>query len=404
MARRDQRFQTLLDDLRRQVGNAFGPGESLPSTRDLASMHGVGTTTIQRALKQLKIEGCVTAVANVGWFRSSDHRAKAADSSVRKSKRATLSVGLMTRRSAEELKDLEIYSALLDEAKRRGIKIVAIPNRHVFRTTLERNRIELSRVPWNTFDVGLLVEAEDTIFLRDPALLERKVLAVDQDASAYGIDSVAFADAQGGALAARHLLELGHTHFAVTEEFNDPGYPADPARSARQQGFEAAIRDAGGVLQPKWRLPIYRRGNPTWNKGGVEQTDPKQLVKETVAAWVGAAASHRPTALFACAQGPLIEGGLLDELAKHGIRVPRDLSIVAVTLRGKFWGGSEPVIHDVRLTCIDFDLDALARRAFDAAAEIALEKRKTGSRLNRLPKVWLAPAMLAAGRSTAPPR
>jgi hypothetical protein len=100
----------------------------------------------------------------------------------------------------------------------------------------------------------------------------------------------------------------------------------------------------------------------------------------------------------------LIQGGLLEELSRHGWRVPRDLSIIAVTWGGKLWGGIEPVIGDVRLTCIDFNLPALVNRVFEAAIEVAAEKRKPGTRLTRAPKLFLAPAILMNGSSTAPPR
>src|ERR1041385_5053631 len=100
MARRDIRFQHLLDDLRRQIESAFAPGEQLPSTRDLATMHEVGTTTVQRALKQLRHDGCVRAMANVGWFRSEPKTGTEKLSDSRKTGKK-LTVGLMTRRDAE---------------------------------------------------------------------------------------------------------------------------------------------------------------------------------------------------------------------------------------------------------------------------------------------------------------
>jgi DNA-binding LacI/PurR family transcriptional regulator len=387
LRRRDRRFQALLDELRRQIGNSFWPGESLPSNRALASMHGVGETTVQRAMMVLVSEGCVKVVPNVGSYK--------ANAGKRAAKSKSLAVGLMTRRSADVWPKHEIYAALQAEALRRKIKFVAVPHPHASRYTPGRSQIQLAQVPWNTFDVGLLVEAEDTIRLRDPLLLARKVIAVDHDATEYGIDSVAFANSNAGKIAAQHLLGLGHTRFAVTEEQNDPGFPADPAWTERQFGFEAAIKSAGGSLLPQWRLQIPRRGY---------QQSPDRFIKAAAAAWAAAPVAQRPTALFVLTSDPLDFNMLISQLARHGLRIPTDLSLIVLTTNGKVWGGGEPERDGIRLTSIDFDLSALVRRTFDAAKELAEEKRPTAKRPSRPPKLFLAPAMLAPGTSTAPPR
>jgi DNA-binding LacI/PurR family transcriptional regulator len=241
--------------------------------------------------------------------------------------------------------------------------------------------------------VGLLVEAEHTIRLGDPLLRAHPVLAVDQDATAYGINSVAFGNTQAGAMVAQHLLELGHRRFAITDDFIDAGYPSDPAKLARRHGFEAAIGEAGGVLLPEWRLPAPRRASASLRH---------QLVKRTVAAWAAAPQNKRPTALFAFDHLPMTQGKLVEELAKSGLQVPGDLSIVAATWAGRFFGGVAPETGGVRFSSIDFDLDGLVRKVFEAVAELAQAEWAEYSR--RPPKVFVVPAMFIRGRSTAPPK
>lgn len=396
--RRDRQFQEVLELLRRQIESSFSPGESLPSKRELAAMHGVSSTTIQNALKTLAKERCVQIVPRVGCIR-----ANARGVTSRGLKRKKLTVGLLSRRPVKYWPRNEIYPALLNEAARRGIEVVPVANPNPYRRSAGRHRIELAKAPWNTFDVGLLVEADETIGASDPMLRTRRVLAVDNDATRHGIDSVAFADMHGGALAARHLLELGHMRFAVTDEFNEEGYPGDPAWMARRYGFESAVSEAGGVLLRQWRLPVPRRGRPGWSGGGLGTGAHHHFVKATVAAWASAPPSQRPTAFFSLSDNPLNEGRLLEELERHGLRVPRDLSLIIVTWGGKIFGGTEPEVNGMRLTCIDFDLAALVRRVFDAAVELAGRKPRRGRTRPDAPRLFLAPAALMPGQSTAPP-
>jgi hypothetical protein len=162
---------------------------------------------------------------------------------------------------------------------------------------------------------------------------------------------------------------------------------------ARKHGFEKAVGAAGGMLPPCWRIPV-----PKTSPADVHL----RLIKETVKAWTAAPARQRPTALFAVSLQPFGAGQLLPELARSGIRVPRDLSIVTVTWNRRFWGGSEPVIDGIRFASVDMNLSALVCRVFDAASELASEKR-TPTNLPRRPKCYLAPTIFVPGPSSAAP-
>jgi DNA-binding LacI/PurR family transcriptional regulator/DNA-binding transcriptional regulator YhcF (GntR family) len=391
MSQAQPRFQELLSRLRSYITATFRPGERLPSKRALAAMHDVSPTTIERACYVLRREGTVAAKARLGYSRAGSPAIRVA----RRKKK--LAFALMSRRSTDEWESCEIYPALLEEAKKRQIEMRPLANPHYLRMTLERNRLDLTRVPWNSFDVALLVEAEEMVRTRDPALYSHRVLAVDQDATEYGLDSVAFANAQAGALAARHLHSFGHLRFAVTDEVNAAGYPADPSCLSRRHGFETVLAEIGGMLLPQWRIPITRRSYPAWiaPPGCGLSTD---VVKATVATWMSAPPGQRPTALFAITPVPLLQGGLIEELSRNGIRVPRDFSIVSITWNGSFFGGGAPVVDGLPITCVDFDLSALVKRTFDAAIELAHEKARPPS---RSPRLTLAPVRLIPGQSIA---
>jgi len=385
MPRPDYLYQTLLTELRRQLTASFVPGEMLPSQRALALMHGVGQSTVNRAMRALVTEGLVQIRPRIGWVRGNaigrESRPVKGSPDFRRTKGRALRVGLITRRSAPEWTLYEIYPALEKEAQRRGIEVVRVMNPRTCHPTPSRNRIELSLVPWNTFDVALLVEVEDPITLSDPLLRRHVVLAVDQDASVYGIHSASFDDAGAGRLAARHLFELGHRRFAVTDEVNDPGWPWDPAWTARRHGFESTVGRLGGCIRPGWRVELGRARS---------HFDFAKHVRTLAKTWAAAPANQRPTALF-CVDDSVLPM-LAAEFAAEGVRIPQDLSVITITWR------REPLVDSLNPTRIQLDLPVLVRRVLDAAEELAAAKSKPAAA-----QVFLAPALLVQGDSTRAP-
>jgi DNA-binding LacI/PurR family transcriptional regulator len=394
---RDQEFQNLLNVLRRQIEHSYAIGEVLPSERSLASMHGRGPTTVHRAMQVLKNEGILVARPRSGWVKAD--ASGAAEAVKLPDKKLRLRVGIITRHSADEWHRSEMYPALQAEAARRRVKVVPVPNSHYWRTTLERNRVELARVPWNSFDVGLLVDAEETVRTRDPFLLNRKIISIDQDATRYGLDSVTFADAEAGALVARNLFDLGHRRFALTDDINDVDYPWDPAQLRRRHGFESALAEVGGVLLPQWRLPVARRSRPGWSMHGLFKTH-ELVVRRIVAGWAAQPKELRPTALFCISHAPIANGKILRELARHDLSVPRDLSIVTTTWGGTVYGGTPAEEDGLKFTCVDFDLNLLVSRAFDSAAALHQEEIPA---CKRTPRLSLAPVKWVPGHSVGPP-
>lgn len=66
---REIRYQSIADDLRRQVtSGALAAGRLLPSEADLGDTYGASRVTIRRALEVLRDEGLVDARQGFGWF------------------------------------------------------------------------------------------------------------------------------------------------------------------------------------------------------------------------------------------------------------------------------------------------------------------------------------------------
>lgn len=132
------------------------------------------------------------------------------------------------------------------------------------------------------------------------------VVLLDRLSRARGLCSVAVDDVLGGALATRHLLELGHRRIAFVSG------PLTMRQCAeRRQGMRRATREAG--------------------------LDPDKVTSEIAATAQNAAAGEqcvetllqqepRPTAVF-CAND-LLALGLMRGLHQRGIRVPDDIALV----------------------------------------------------------------------------
>ena len=59
----------IVDDLRQQIAlGVLPPGEKLPSVRDLAAQLSINPNTIQRAYRQLEMEGWIATVPGKGCF------------------------------------------------------------------------------------------------------------------------------------------------------------------------------------------------------------------------------------------------------------------------------------------------------------------------------------------------
>jgi DNA-binding LacI/PurR family transcriptional regulator len=312
----------------------------------------------------------------MNWERTGMRSAARSDSE------EALRVAIITRRNIVEVSETyPIYPALRAEAARRGIKMVLAPNPRHHHPTLGRNRIEFAQVPWNTFDIAMLVEIEDALNLSDPLLQRRPVLAVDNDARSFGFHSVTFDDYGAGRIAAKYLFDLGHRRFSVIDEVNDPGWPSEITWMARRHGFEAEVGRLGGCIFPQWRIAGGRSR---------KSLKPAELTRSVAEAWSALPPEQRPTALFAIDQS-LLET-LIPDLAKKGIRVPRDLSVMVVD-----WSQVAPVQHGLRYTFIEVELAALVRRAFDVAEELARKDFDPAAPA----QLHVAPVLLKPGESTA---
>jgi LacI family transcriptional regulator len=130
----------------------------------------------------------------------------------------------------------------------------------------------------------------------------------------YDLNQIQFNHKEAGYLAAKHLINLGHTSIAT---ISGPLHHDPPWLSAidRQEGWLQALQEHNLAIVPEWICD----GNYTY-EGGYEAT--RQLLKHCKRG------SQRPTALFVANDKMAL--GALRALYYQGVQVPRDIALVAV--------------------------------------------------------------------------
>ncbi len=106
-----------------------------------------------------------------------------------------------------------------------------------------------------------------------------------------------------GALAARHLIELGHKHMAIIFD--------EPQQKLRFDGFRSALLEVGLALPPS----MIKAGDSTLESG---YRAAQQLIE----------ARAHPTAIFATTDWMAL--GAIEAIQAAGLRVPQDISVIGL--------------------------------------------------------------------------
>jgi LacI family repressor for deo operon, udp, cdd, tsx, nupC, and nupG len=215
------------------------------------------------------------------------------------------------------------------------------------------------------FDGFLNTRRLHAIVRKDAAL---PLVAAYDELPDPAVNSVVTDNLQAAERAVQHLYELGHRRI---------GHVSGPSRNdlpnERLVGFRKAIFDRKLDLRPDWITP----GNYTMSSG-----------VEAAEHFLGL--SDRPTAIFA--GNDEIAIGLIAHLARHGVAVPRDMSIIGFDDIGVA-SYVEP-----SLTTMRQPREQIGRLATAALIDIIEGRRKGLSPLHLLLR-----SELVVRESTAPP-
>jgi len=161
------------------------------------------------------------------------------------------------------------------------------------------------------------------------------VVVVARATTSPRVDAVRTDDVAGAALAAEHLLDLGHTRLVHV----DGGAAAGAGE--RRRGFRETVERAGFLADTE--------------SGGLTEDDGAAAAERLLAR------AERPTGLAVF--NDQSAAGLMDVLQQAGLRWPEDLSVVGYD--------DSPLARTrwARLTTVRQDIDALARLAVLRAVE-----------------------------------
>ncbi len=187
------------------------------------------------------------------------------------------------------------------------------------------------------------------------------IITIDRLVEGLDLPGVTVDNEMGGRLAARHLLELGHSRIACIS-----GPAGASTARARLRGFRAVLAKAG-----------YE---PTVIRGGFLANDGVRAATEFLAL------KERPTAVFAA--NDLCAMGFIHALEHHKVHVPDDVSVV----------GFDDLVFAAYLRPSLTSVHQPARRLGSLAVELALD-----SRAGRASPVKLRPRLIGR-ESTARPR
>ncbi|WP_308637572.1 LacI family DNA-binding transcriptional regulator [Paenibacillus silvisoli] len=196
----------------------------------------------------------------------------------------------------------EIARAVEDRGDHHGYSLV------ICSTDNQDERVEryLTLLQQKSVDGIIIGTGIEDIKLLEP--IRSKSIPVTMIARALpgeSLQTVVVDDYEGGRLAARHLLGLGHTALAVLAE-----HPKVTSSQERIRGFRETVAEAG------LSLPDYF----VKSSGRELVKDGKRNASELLRY------AERPTAIFCC--NDLLAIGALQAASELGIHVPSELSVV----------------------------------------------------------------------------
>jgi DNA-binding LacI/PurR family transcriptional regulator len=272
-----------------------------PRIADVAAHAGVGVATVSRVLNGRANVAAATRERVLDAIKTLDYHPSSVARNL--SLRRTLVIGVVTpfltnpspiervrgivTALGESEYDLALFDVESPGRQRRAFHLLADPHR-------TDGLLIVSMVP-----------APDEV----ARLRTGGIATVLVDARADGLPSVMSDDIEGGAMATRYLLGLGHRRVAFIGDPPRDGFRFFSSAIDRAIGYERALAEYDVPLRPEY----IREG--TQNRH-VARSIAEELLR----------LPERPTAIFAASDTQAL--GVLEAARALGLRVPDDLSVI----------------------------------------------------------------------------
>ncbi len=266
---------------------------------DIARAMGVSQTTVANALKGKGNLSAATRERILQYAKEVGYRPNALARSL--TQRKTFTIGFILPTIANPF-----YPEIAEEIER-------IAGQHNYQVLLcnthcdaKLGRLHLDRLESRWVD-GIIVMgiSMDVADIQDHFTQGLPTVLCDwqENESPQGIPQVSIDFYQAGALAAHHLLALGHRRLAIIVD--------EPLQTLRLEGFRATLQEAGLILSPE----MIQRGDSTLESG---YHAARRLFSQEV----------HPTAIFATNDWMAI--GAMRATHELGLHIPRDLSVIGL--------------------------------------------------------------------------
>lgn len=292
-------YRQIYHTLKAEIQNGhYPPGSQLPTEAALIERFGVSRVTVRNALALLQQEGLVVRIPAKGTF-------------VRQSELSSSQPKLIALLALDVQLDFfgKIIRGAEQEAAAHGYKLLV-------RSTdndAEKERQCLLELQSHVAGFVIAPATGNQNHAHYGQLLVQGVpfVFVDRYLPEFNVDRVTSDNVQGGYLATRHLLELGHRRIGVIS-----------ARKAttcteRLRGYQQALEEFGVPFDPALIGHAIGKRRDGWDEylhQGSAQTEALLQLPQP------------PTALFA--MNDLLAVGALRYLREKGIAVPEEIAVV----------------------------------------------------------------------------
>lgn len=292
-------YRQIYQTLRAEIASGrYPPGSQLPTEAEMMHRFGVSRATVRHALELLCREGLLVRIPAKGTFVRHQDTPATAPQLI-----ALLALDVQ----------LDFFSKIIrgaeQEAASYGYKLLV-------RSTdndAEKERQCLLELQSHVSGFIIAPATGNQNHAHYGQLLVQGVpfVFVDRYLPEFNVDTVTSDNVQGGYLATRHLLELGHRRIGVIS-----------ARKAttcleRLRGYRQALEEFGVPYDPSLVAQAMGKRRDGWDE---------YLHQGRVQAQALLRLPQAPTALFA--MNDLLAVGALRYLHEQGIRVPEEVAIV----------------------------------------------------------------------------